>query len=310
MAASLIDPLNDPLHPDYVEPAGEKEPVGPNLGNLVAEGQVVQQPTSTGFKLDPEQIPEAYREKYGNKTDAEVIDILLNQEKVIGRQGQEVGDLRSQNTALEGLVNKALEIPLAQGQPIGETKTELTDDDFALSPKESTERLVTAAVEKAVGKTNETVQNLEIATRVQQFEAIHPTATKDVNDPAFAEYVNSTPYRTRLAKTAIGDLTAIDFDAAEDLWLGWEEHRGAVKPDDDTKIPATGADPKTPTIEDASLVSGGGKAATSASDNSGKPIYSEAALQDMQLNDNDKYWRADVQAEIQAAYQEGRVRSP
>lgn len=309
MAASLIDPLNDPLHPDYVEPAGEQEPVGPNLGNLVAEGVVAQQPTSTGFTLDPEQLPEAYRDKYGGKSSQEVIDILLNQEKVIGRQGQEVGDLRTQNTALEGLVNKALEIPLAAGQPIGEATPELTDDDFALSPKESTEKLVQAAVDTAVGSTNERLQNMELSTKVQAFEAIHPTATKDVNDPAFLEYVNSSPYRTRLATAALGDLQNINFDAAEDLWVGWEEHRGDVTPESTTEIPA-GTTPTTPTIEDAALVSGGGKAAASASDNSGKPIYSEAALQDMQLNDKDKYWRADVQAEIQAAYQEGRVRSP
>jgi hypothetical protein len=230
-----------------------------------------------------------------------------SQESYIGRLAQEKGELRHRVGTLEGLVDKALNLrdPSTAGKASPEKKAD--PFDFQRKPAEATQQIVSEAISPVQQKLDE----LDLKAKALDFERAHPTAVNDINDPEFIAFVEKSSRRQRLAQQAFGDPSRLDFEAAESLWESWEEYRdlrASVAPKDEASTP-----PQTPPQKQAqtppSLVSSGSSSGN-AGDSSGKPVYSAAALQRLQLSDPEKYWAPDIQAKIQEAYAEGRVKFP
>lgn len=290
MSAYIVG-LNDELDEDQ----GKDE----SLDSLLAEPQA--QPPALG-----DDVPEKYR----GKSARELLDIVTNQESMIGRQGQELGDLRSTVGTLRGSVDAALALrnPGTAADGIG-TEEDLTDRDFALDPVDATRRMVQRETRSLH---EQQVQNAKQA-RANQFERQYANAASDVNDPKFVDFVKRSATRSRLATQAFSDMDNVNFDAAEQLWELYDDFKGMNASDGVVTDPD---EPVAPVARPApakgkaapSLVTGNSGGGDSNANTSGKPLYSQAALNDLAASDPDKYWSEAVQKPLNAAYAEGRVR--
>lgn len=293
MPARIVEELND----DGSERSSDMEA----LQAAVAEGasQSAQKAAAQAV-LDGDDVPEKYR----GKTAADLLKIVQDQESYIGRQGQELGDLRGQVGTLRGLVDKSLS--LRDTGSIGRedvgTEEDLSDDDFLATPRDA----VSKTVKRETQATNERVARLEQQAAAIDFSRRHPTAEQDIEDPAFVEFVQKSPVRTRLARDAFGDTDNLDFEAAEELWNLYEDYKSLASTatgDNETASQEAASQAEAPRNPPQMVKSGSSGDVGSSS----KPIYSQAALNRLQVSNPDLYWANDTQAKIQAAYRDGRV---
>lgn len=285
--------------PGYLIETPSDDPSEDILGTATATQATAPASKPTEAVLDGDDIPEKYR----GKTPKDLLQIVRDQESYIGRLGQEKGELRQRVGTLEGLVDKALHLRdpgVATQAPVG-TEDDLKDIDFDRKPREA----VAAVVRKELAPVRDQLADFSHKERALQFEREHPTAVNDLNDPAFVEFVKGSAYRARLATKAFGDPKSYDFEAAEELWSAWEEKRGASPPSNEPAATATEI-PPTQDVAPPKLITPGSSGGASAQV-SGKPVYSQEALERLQLSNPEKYWAPDVQARIQEAYREGRV---
>tara|TARA_R100000908_G_scaffold65373_1_gene55168 strand:+ start:931 stop:1794 length:864 start_codon:yes stop_codon:yes gene_type:complete len=219
--------------------------------------------------------------KYAGKSIEEVVQMHQEAEKLVGRQGAEVGELRK--IVDEFIKNK-----------VSETKENLSntdnvEPDFFDNPKE--------AVAKAVAGSEEMKQIKELLAKQNEQEVLgklttkHPDYVDIVKDPAFGDWVRSSKVRVELLERA----DKYDFDAADELLSFWKERKGIVE--------------KTKAINDEDRKQQR-KAASTGGKGSGEPvsrkIYKRSDIVNLMTNNPEKY-RANIN-EIQKAYEEGRVR--
>ena len=219
--------------------------------------------------------------KYSGKSIEEVVQMHQEAEKLVGRQGAEVGELRK--IVDEFIKNK-----------VSETKENLSntdnvEPDFFDNPKE--------AVAKAVAGSEEMKQIKELLAKQNEQEVLgklttkHPDYVDIVKDPAFGDWVRSSKVRVELLERA----DKYDFDAADELLSFWKERKGIVE--------------KTKAINDEDRKQQR-KAASTGGKGSGEPvsrkIYKRSDIVNLMTNNPEKY-RANIN-EIQKAYEEGRVR--
>ena len=219
--------------------------------------------------------------KYSGKSIEEVVQIHQEAEKLVGRQGAEVGELRK--IVDEFIKNK-----------VSETKENLSNNDnaepdFFDNPKE--------AVAKAVSCSEEMKQIKELLVKQNEQEVLgklttkHPDYVDIIQDPAFGDWVKSSKVRVELLERA----DKYDFDAADELLSFWNERKGIVE--------------QTKAINDEDRKQQR-KAASTGGKGSGEPvsrkIYKRSDIVNLMTNNPEKY-RANIN-EIQKAYEEGRVR--
>jgi len=282
----------DPLSEAALEPQGE--PAAPAMNEESS--------------LGGEDVPEKYR----GKSAQELLDIVRNQESLIGRQSNELGDLRQQTGTLQGLVEKALTLhdPAVGRQDNPGSEDDLSEEDWRDNPAEATTRVVRDAVNQATDPLKQQVSQLQAEKESAAFQARHPSAPQDINSQEFIEFCQGSEYRKNLALKAFGDHENgnYDFSAADELWAAWEEKQPPGQPAAES-APVSPAQPtqmEPPVQEPPSLVTPG--ASQSDPSASGKPSYSWQGLADLQEKNPDYYWRDDVQAQINEAISEGRVR--
>lgn len=280
------------------------EPFGEEANSLTLEsgpeGAGISDPAqpapTTEEGLAGNDIPEQYR----NKTARELLDIIRNKDDLYGRQSNELGELRGQVGTLRGVVDQAIALQSRPNAAAPEAEAELTADDLLNNPADAIGR----GVGKAIKPIEDRLSALDERERRAEFVSRHKTATEDVNDPAFIEFVQKSPYRTRLATKAFQNVDRIDYEAAEELWLAYEDVRGtqeaAAAPSSEPTTPKS-----TPSASEVALVASGGSGASPSSD---KTIYSANALVQLQMNDPDKYYDEAFYTKIAQAYAEGRVK--
>jgi hypothetical protein len=299
MPAQLVDELDDSgqapaaldLKPLEVQPSAQTPPAGA--------------PVLTG-----DGVPD----KYQGKSASDLLSIVQDQESHIGKQGQELGDLRGQVGTLRGLVDKSLELrdtgDIGRQAPLIEEEA-LTDNDFITQPQDAVSR----TVKRETKDTNDRVARLEQQTAAIDFTRRHPTANVDVNDEQFIAFVKKSPVRTRLANEAFGHGEGnVDFDSADELWELYEEYQGMiaestpVKDASETETDTTdvsASQEEEVTKEAPTMIKAGSSGDVGAST---KPIYSQSRLNRLQVEDPDTYWASDTQAKISEARREGRVK--
>jgi hypothetical protein len=262
------------------------------LDNKPEESKAAEetQETAETKQEEKEEVAEATEEnteepklegKYAGKSIEEVVQMHQEAEKLVGRQGAEVGELRK--IVDEFIKNK-----------VSETKENLSntdnvEPDFFDNPKE--------AVAKAVAGSEEMKQIKELLAKQNEQEVLgklttkHPDYVDIVKDPAFADWVRSSKVRVELLERA----DKYDFDAADELLSFWKERKGIVE--------------KTKAINEEDRKQQR-KAASTGGKGSGEPvsrkIYKRSDIVNLMTNNPEKY-RANIN-EIQKAYEEGRVR--
>ncbi len=146
--------------------------------------------------------------KYKGKSLDEIIKMHQEAEKLIGRQAQEVGEVRKLADELikRQLEPKKEEIPAAKEDEI----------DYYDDPKKAVHKAIEEhpAVKEAKQQALE-MKKMQMLNRLaSEFPDFHQTA----NDPEFAEWLKASPVRLRLYAEADG---SGDYDAAAELLSTW-----------------------------------------------------------------------------------------
>ena len=220
-------------------------------------------------------------EKYRAKSLEEVVRMHQEAEKLIGKQAQEVGEVRK-------LADELLKQNLSSKQQrIQEEEPEV---DFFENPQKA----VQATIDKhpdvlAARQAGLEFKRMQIQQRLAKD---HPDYLQVVNDSGFEEWVKSSPVRVELFAKANGDF---HYDSANELLSTYKELRGIKAQQSERAADAS----RAKSMKAAQVDVGG-------SGESSKRVYRRADLIRLKMTDPARY--ETLSDEIMQAYSEGRVR--
>lgn len=247
----------------------------------------VKDPNDPVMQNLEQEVPQRYKEKSRD----DLIDMHVNLEKVLSRQGQELGQLRKTvDTQSQLLVQVTAQKPQTESK-----RSPVTAESLLNDPVQSVNQVVEQNPQ--VAQAQHRINQLELSVAKNKFEQRYPAYTKDLNDPEFQSWVLGSPIRSKLCAA----LDSYNFEAGGELWDLWQEHSSA-------KTAAESA--RQSRVQQASSTIKSGPA-----ESAGKPIYSRQKLADLQtraLNGDAAAQRQfndpTFQREYQLAYAEQRVR--
>ena len=223
------------------------------------------------------EIPEKYKEK----TLQDVISMHQEAEKLIGRQGAELGELRR-------VANSYVQ---SQPQTKQTEVKETSDDDFFANPKQ--------AVDNAIQNHPKIREAEQLTLEMQRSKALsslkekHPDFTEIVKDQGFQDWIGNSKVRAELFARAD---RRYDYDAADELISTWKEKKQIGSKTVEMEKQARSQDIKNATT---TVPSGSGEAPS-------KKIFRRSDIRNLINSDPDKYEA--MMPEIEKAYREGRVR--
>ena len=244
------------------------------LGELEA---VEKQKLETTVEPMSNDIPDKYR----GKELSDIIKMHQEAEKLIGKQAQEVGEVRK-------LADELIKQNLAgKPQPIQEEEPEV---DFFENPQAAVRKTVDNHPDVlAARQAGQEFKKMQIQ---QKLAAEHPDFGQIAQDADFVNWVKSSPIRIGLYAKADGEF---DYDSANELLSTYKQLRGVkAKQTNDA-----GETQRKSNLKAASVDVGG-------SGESGKRVYRRADLIRLKMTDPDRYEQ--LSGEIMQAYQDGRVR--
>jgi hypothetical protein len=218
--------------------------------------------------------------KYEGKTLEDIMNMHQEAEKLIGRQAQEVGEVRR-------LADELLKQQLYKKEEPAPIENEI---DFFEDPK--------TAVRNAVDKHPDVVAAKRAAQEFKQMQtqtAIqkkHPDFTDVIQDSEFIEWVKGSPYRLNMYAQADAQF---DFGAADELISTFKQIRGVKT----TQARSDGAEVLKQNMK-AAMVD------TSGTGESSRKVYRRADLIRLRMTDPSRYEA--LEPEIRQAYAEGRVK--
>lgn len=240
-----------------------------------------QQATEVKQEVAPEQEAPKVPEKYSGKSLEEIIKMHQEAEKLIGRQAQEVGEVRK-------LADELIKQQLGSKTP--EPTVQETEVDFFENPQKAIQKSVETHPDVVAAKqaANE-FKRMQVQQKLAQK---HPDFSNVVQDAEFADWVKSSPVRIGLYAKADSEF---DFDAADELLSTFKQ----IKSVKNRQVEEAGAETLKQNLKAAAVDVGG-------TGESSKKVYRRADLIRLQLTDPDRYQQ--LQPEIFKAYAEGRVK--
>jgi len=163
-----------------------------------------------------DQIENELPEKYRGKSVEDVAKMHMEAERDRSRIANELGAARQIADQLLGLERARPDTPRKERQPV-------TTDELLTNPDDVLERAV--ADSPTVSKALERVDRLERDLTQREFELNYPNYKKDIEDPAFAEWIKANKVRTALGTAA----NSGNYEAATSLWSLWEEKKQDMK---------------------------------------------------------------------------------
>lgn len=250
-----------------------------------ATEKMVAEPEAVDVK--PQEPAEELPEKYRGKTAIEIAKMHQEAEKLIGRQANEVHEVRS---LADQLLKQQLEARTKETAPIEES----LEEDFFVDPKQAVNR----QVEKhpAVLEAKQAALELKKMKTAQQLAAKHPDFSTIAQDAGFQDWVKSS--KVRLALFAKAD-AEFDFDSADELLSTYKELKQVKQQTQATQTAAVESKVQEQAMRAASVDVGG-------AGESSRKIYRRADLIKLKLTDPQRYEA--LQDEILAAYAENRVK--
>lgn len=228
-------------------------------------------------KATKPELPEKYRDKSLD----EIVRMHQEAEKLIGKQAQEVGEVRK---LADELIRQNLG---SKQQPIRQDEPEI---DFFEDPKKAVQKTVDSHPDIIAARQ----ATLELKrTQIQQKLAQeHPDFGDIAKDQDFANWVKSSPVRIELFKRADAEF---DYDSANELLSTYKQLRGVKKQQSEASSEAT----RKQNLKAVGVDTGG-------SGESSKKVYRRADLIRLKMQDPNRYDA--LSDEIMQAYAEGRVR--
>ena len=249
-----------------------------NPDEMLGELETVEkQKLETTLEPMSNDIPDKYR----GKELSDIIKMHQEAEKLIGKQAQEVGEVRK-------LADELIKQNLAgKPQPIQEEEPEV---DFFENPQAAVRKTVDNHPDVlAARQAGQEFKKMQIQ---QKLAAEHPDFGQIAQDTDFVNWVKSSPIRLGLYAKADGEF---DYDSANELLSTYKQLRG-IKAKQTTDA---GETQRKSSLKAASVDVGG-------SGESGKRVYRRADLIRLKMTDPDRYEA--LSGEIMQAYQDGRVR--
>jgi hypothetical protein len=220
-------------------------------------------------------------EKYRDKSLDEIVKMHQEAEKLIGKQAQEVGEVRK---LADELIRQNL------GSKQQQIKQDEPEIDFFEDPKKAVQRTVDSHPDiVAARQATLEMKRTQIQQRLAQD---HPDFGDIAKDQDFANWVKSSPVRIELFKRADAEY---DYDSANELLSTYKQLRGVKKQQSEASNEAT----RKQNLKAAAVDTGG-------SGESSKKVYRRADLIRLKMQDPNRYDA--LSDEIMAAYAEGRVR--
>jgi len=238
------------------------------LGELEIEEQKIEQ--------KPE-LPEKYRDKSLD----EIVRMHQEAEKLIGKQAQEVGEVRR-------LADELIKQNLGSRQQ--QTRQEEPEVDFFENPQKAVQRTVDNHPDILAAR--QVTLEMKRAQIQQRLAQEHPDFGEIAKDQDFANWVKSSPVRIKIFEQAD---SGYDFDSANELLSTYKQLR-TVK---SKQVSDEGEVTRKQNLKAVGVDVGG-------SGESSKKVYRRADLIQLQLRDPDRY--AALSDEIMQAYIEKRVR--
>ena len=254
------------------------------VAEQVTETPVVEETVQQEeIQAEPSYTPP---EKYAGKTLEDVIAMHQNAEKVLGKQGQEVGQQRQ-------LIQQLME------QTQANQATEITEEpvNFEDTFYDDPAKAVNSAIENhpEIRKAKEAnVINAQKAN-VSQLESTHPDFMDIVGNSDFQKWVGESPIRTELFRRADANY---DFSSANELLGTWKQISMIGKTQEVNKAEEV--------KRKKALRQTSSETRSSGDSVGGKKMYRRSDLIQLQISDPSRY--ASLADEIQSAYAEGRVK--
>lgn len=238
------------------------------LGELEIEQQKIEQ--------KPE-LPDKYRDKSLD----EIVKMHQEAEKLIGKQAQEVGEVRK-------LADELIKQNLGSRQQ--QTRQEEPEVDFFENPQKAIQRTVDNHPDvQAARQATLEMRRSQIQQRLAQE---HPDFGDIAKDQDFANWVKSSPIRIKIFEQAD---SGYDFDSANELLSTYKQLRSVKQKQTSDEGEVT----RKQNLKAVGVDVGG-------SGESSKKVYRRADLIRLKMQDPNRYDA--LSDEIMAAYAEGRVR--
>lgn len=244
-----------------------------SVAEIEEQDESVQEEQKESFELP---------DKYKDKPVEELVRMHQEAEKLLGRQGAEVGELRR-------AVDDLLKTKLDEFKGGNEVEDQEEDFDFYENPKEAVNR----TLEKS-----ETIQQMkQMLAQQQQAEVLkmienkYPNYRDTIQNENFVEWIKASKVRTELLQRA----DKYDLDAALELLGNWKELKGTVE-----KVKEVNE--KDRKLQRKAASTGGGGSSEPVS----RKIYRRTDLVNL-MRTNPRKYMANVE-EYDRAYAEGRVK--
>jgi len=261
---------------------------GEELVNLSDTDNPKEQESVAEVEEQDESVQEEQKEsfelpdKYKDKPVEELVRMHQEAEKLLGRQGSELGQLRKG-------VDDLLKTKLDEFKGGNEVEDQEEDFDFYENPKEAVNR----TLEKS-----ETIQQMkQMLAQQQQAEVLkmieneYPDYRDTIQNENFVEWIKASKVRTELLQRA----DKYDLDAALELLGNWKELKGTVE-----KVKEVNE--KDLKLQRKAASTGGGGSSEPVS----RKIYRRTDLVNL-MRTNPRKYMANVE-EYDRAYAEGRVK--
>lgn len=165
---------------------------------------------------EPSEVSNTLPDKYSGKSMEDVVTMHQEAEKLAGRQGSELGELRK---AVDDLLKTKLNEAKAGNEAVEDTGEEL---DFFNDP--------TNSVNRAVENSGTVKEMRELLKKQGQQEVMrtlsteHPDYVEVIQDSKFVDWIKASAVRTELLQRADN----YDLNAARELLGNWKEIKGII----------------------------------------------------------------------------------
>jgi hypothetical protein len=227
-----------------------------------------------------EDIPD----KYQGKDVKDIVAMHQNAEKLLGKQSQEVGELRK---VVDDFIRAQT---VTQQQAPAPVEEDFDDLDFFENPKEAISKMLEN--HPSVKQSREATARLAQQETVAKLKSQHPDFQNIVADKGFIEWVGKSKVRTQLLRNA----DAFDYDSADELFSLWKERQSMVKQATTQETTA-----RKQAVKTASTGNTRGSA-----ERSSRKVYRRADIVELMAKDPQRYQA--LAGEIRQAYAEGRVK--
>ena len=249
----------------------EIQDIDGEVGEIEAVEEQLAEPTPAA---EVPSLPEQYR----GKSVEDIVKMHQEAEKLIARQGREVGEVRK-------LADELIKSQLTPKPKV----EEVAPVDFFENPQEAIRQQIEN--HPRVREAEQTAKQLQADHARQLLNQMHPDVANIVQDSGFQDWIKASKVRTKLFQ----DAEAYDVDAADELLSTYKELR-VVKQQQVAKVDTTARDQS---LKAASVDTGGSGETT-------RKVYRRADLIRLKMRDPGKYDA--MSDEIMAAYSEGCVK--